>query len=155
MDEEAKLLSFVLKVRVYGLKFDSSVSHSYLVDDVPTDTTAPIGEFHIDIRTTSLKQIRPMIQYDRSGHMDRRSMMFQEALFQMRRLPNYFNRPASDWNKYRLGFVNKDTGGDLKLIAESDEEKPIAELIGATDYFLVDLAIVPITQIPPDPRDQK
>jgi hypothetical protein len=147
MDNEAKLLSFVLKVRVYGHKFDSSVSHSYLVDDVPTDTSAPIGEFRIDIRTVTLTQIRPMIQYDRSGHMDRRSMMFQEALFLMRRMPNYFNRPANQWNKYRLGFVHKDTL-ELKLISEEDEGKPIAELIGATDYFLVDLAIVPLTQIP-------
>lgn len=152
MDEEAKLLSFILKVRVYGMKFDSSVSHSYLVDDVPTDTTAPIGEFHIDIRNTTLKQVRPMIQYDRSGHMDRRSMMFQEALFLMRRMPNYFNRPDKDWNKYRLGFVSKETGGNLKLIDEADETKPISELIGATDYFLVDLAIVPLTQIPPEQK---
>lgn len=147
MDEEAKLLTFVLKVRVYGLKFDASVSHSYLVDDVPTDTSAPIGEFHIDIRTTTLTQVRPMIQYDRSGHMDRRSMMFQEALFLMRRMPNYFNRPKDQWNKYRLGFVRKDTL-ELQLIREEDEGKPIAQLIGATDYFLVDLAIVPLTQIP-------
>lgn len=148
MDEEAKLLSFVLKVRVYGLKFDSSVSHSYLVDDVPTGTSAPIGEFHIDIRKVTCTQIRPMIQYDRSGHMDRRSMMFQEALFLMRRMPNYFDRPKDQWNKYRLGFINKETSELIKLIDEADESKPIAELIGATDYFLVDLAIVPLTQIP-------
>jgi hypothetical protein len=147
-EEIDKLLTFVLKVRVYGLKFDSSASHSYLVDDVPTDTSAPLGAFHIDIRKTTLTQIRPMIQYDRRGHMDRRSMMFQEALFLMRRLPNYFNRPASDWNRYRLGFVSKETL-DLKLIPEEDEGKPIADLVGATDYFLVDLAIVPLTQIPP------
>jgi hypothetical protein len=147
-EEIDKLLTFVLKVRVYGLKFDSSASHSYLVDDIPTDTSAPIGEFHIDIRKTTLTQIRPMIQYDRRGHMDRRSMMFQEALFLMRRMPNYFSRPANDWNRYRLGFVNKQTL-DLRLIPEEDEGKPIADLIGATDYFLVDLAIVPVTQIPP------
>jgi hypothetical protein len=74
-------------------------------------------------------------------------MMFQEALFLMRRMPNYFNRPADQWNKYRLGFVQKDTL-ELRLINEEDEGMPIAELIGATDYFLVDLAIVPLTQIP-------
>lgn len=146
-DVDSKLLSFVLKVRVYGLRFDSSKSHSYLVDDVPTGTSAPIGEFHIDIRNKTLAQLRPMIQYDRSGHMDKRSIMFQEALFLMRRMPNYFDRPANEWNKYRLGFVHKETL-ELKLIKEEDEGRPIAELIGATDYFTVDLAIVPLTQIP-------
>ena len=146
-DVDSRLLSFVLKVRVYGLRFDSSKSHSYLVDDVPTGTSAPIGEFHIDIRNKTLAQLRPMIQYDRSGHMDKRSIMFQEALFLMRRMPNYFDRPANEWNKYRLGFVHKDTL-ELKLIKEEDEGRPIAELIGATDYFTVDLAIVPLTQIP-------
>ena len=145
-DVDSRLLSFVLKVRVYG-RFDSSKSHSYLVDDVPTGTSAPIGEFHIDIRNKTLAQLRPMIQYDRSGHMDKRSIMFQEALFLMRRMPNYFDRPANEWNKYRLGFVHKDTL-ELKLIKEEDEGRPIAELIGATDYFTVDLAIVPLTQIP-------
>ena len=149
MEDESKLLLFVLKVRVYGLKFDASLSHSYLVDDVPTDTSAPIGEFHIDIRAITLTQIRPMIQFDKSRHMDRRSMMFQEALFLMRRMPNYFNRPAHEWNKYRLGFVHRETL-KLTLISEEDESKPISELIGATDYFLVDLAIVPLTQIPLD-----
>ena len=146
-DVDSRLLSFVLKVRVYGLRFDSSKSHSYLVDDVPTGTSAPIGEFHIDIRNKTLAQLRPMIQYDRSGHMDKRSIMFQEALFLMRRMPNYFDRPANEWNKYRLGFVHKETL-ELKLIKEEDEGRPIAELIGATDYFTVDLAIVPLTQIP-------
>lgn len=149
VEEVDKLLSFVLKVRVYGRQFDAAVSHSYLVDDVPTYTSAPIGEFHIDIRKVTLTQLRPMIQYDRSGHMDRRSMMFQEALFLMRRMPNYFNRPAHDWSKYRLGFIHKETM-ELRLIPTEDEGKPIAELIGATDYFLVDLAIVPVTQIPLD-----
>ena len=151
MDEESKLLSFILRVRVYGLKFDSSVSHSYLVDDVCSGTSAPIGEFHIDIRKTTLTQLRPMIQYDRSGHMDRRSMMFQEAQFIMRRLPNHYNRPPDQWNKYVFGFLRKDRDDlnqQVRLIEQSDEGRPIADLIGATEYFSVDLAIVPLTQIP-------
>mmetsp|Transcript_28248 Transcript_28248/g.47502 ORF Transcript_28248/g.47502 Transcript_28248/m.47502 type:complete len:182 (-) Transcript_28248:886-1431(-) len=147
-DLDSKLLSFVLKVRVYGHKFDASVSHSYLVDDVPTGTSGPIGEFSVDIRQMTLKQLRPMIQLDRSGHIDRRSMMFSEALFIMRRLPNHFNRPPELWSKYLFGFVKKDNPSELKLIPADDELKPIASLIGFTDYFTVDLAIVPLSQIP-------
>jgi hypothetical protein len=147
MDDSDKLLSFALNVRVYGLKFDANVSHSYLVDDVFSGTSAPIGEFHIDIRKCSLVQLRPMIQYDKSGHMDKRSMMFQEALFLMQRMPNYFERPKVQWNKYIFGFLSKVTD-ELTLINPEDEAKPIAELIGATDYFSVDLAIVPLTQLP-------
>jgi hypothetical protein len=151
MDEEldSKLLSFVLKVRVFGYKFESSISHSYLVDDVPSGTSSPIGQFSIDIRQMTLKQLRPLIQFDMSGHMNRRSLMFQEAMFIMRRMPNHFNKPADQWSKYLFGFVRKDSNA-MKLIQAADEDKPISTLIGATEYFEVDLAIVPLTQIPPD-----
>ena len=146
--EKSKILSFILKVRVYGLKFDSNVSHSYLVDDVPSGCSSVIGEFVVDIRLVNLTKMRKMIQYDRNGHMDRRSMLFQEALFLMRRFPNYFDRPESDWNKYQFGFLRKDND-QLTLIDEADEEKPISDLIGVTEFFDYDLAIVPLTQIPP------
>jgi hypothetical protein len=155
MDEDldSKLLSFVLKIRVFGYKFESSLSHSYLVDDVPSGTSSPIGQFSIDIRQMTLKQLRPMIQFDMSGHMNRRSLMFQEAMFIMRRLPNHFNKPADQWSKYLFGFVRKDSNA-MTLIQAEDEDNAISTLIGATEYFDVDLAIVPLTQIPPDQISQ-
>lgn len=147
MDEE---LNFILKIRVYGKKFDSSESHSYLIDDHYSGTSLPIGELNIDIRKATLKELKPVIQYDRGGHMDKHSMMFQEALFIMSRLPNHYNRPKSERNKYVFGFIKKD-GSDLRVVDLEDEDKPIAELIGAVDYFEYDLAIVPLTQLDPKP----
>ena len=39
---------------------------------------------------------------------------------------------------------------DITLVAMEAEKRPIADLIGATEYFNHDLVIVPITQIPDD-----
>lgn len=148
--EQKKELSYVLAVKVYGKSFDSSLSHSYLIDDCYTGISAPIGELNIDIRKMTLKELRPILQYDRSGHMDRRSMLFQEAMFIMSRLPNYYNRPKVELNKYLFGFLHKETS-ELTLVNAEKEVVPIIDLLGVVDYFSYDLAIVPLSQIEPTP----
>jgi hypothetical protein len=90
-----------------------------------------------------------MIQYSRSGHQDKRSMMFQEALFIMSRLPNYYNRPELELQKYVFAFAKKD-GSEVKMISPNRETEPIASLISATDFFIHDLVLVPLSQIPRD-----
>ena len=120
----------------------------------------------------TLRRLRPIIQYDRSGHMDKRSMMFQEATFVMSRLPNHYKRARCELQMYQfgkcflnfegfclsllftlkitfLGFFHRKTK-ELILIETENEDKPIADLIGAIDFFAYDLAIVPLSQIPPD-----
>ena len=86
-----------------------------------------------------------MITYDTNvGHMKRRSLIFQEVgsysapcmprisrssllsriihissqqvLFIMSRLPNVYNRPRYELNKFQFGFVNKKTFDDVKLV---------------------------------------
>ncbi len=143
-------LKFKISIRVFGRSLNTANSHSYLVDDVPTGTSSCIGELNVDIRSTNLKQLRSMIQFDRSGHMNKRSLMFQEALFIMGRLPNYFNRPTEDMNKYQFGFMNKKSAQDMRLISVESEETVISELIGATDFFTHDLLIVPLSQVSPN-----
>ena len=143
-------LDFKLDIRVYGKQFNPMTSHGYCVDDTPQGPSSPVGTLVIDIRVVTLTQIRPMIQYDRSSHTDRRSIMFQEALFKMSRLPNYFNRPSIELNKYRFGFIKKDGISDFKLVEKEKEDLPISEIIGAVDFFVFDLCIVPLSQIPPD-----
>jgi len=140
-------LSFKLRLRVYGQDEVRTESHSYLVDDFPTGISYPIGELAINIRTKTLSQLRPMIEYDRSTNIVRRSILFQEALFIMNKLPNYYNRDRAELTEYRFGFVKKDKTG-FRLINKEDEEKPIADLIGAVDFFEYDLCIVPLSQIP-------
>jgi hypothetical protein len=104
---EEKGLFFHIKIRVYGHGFDPTYSHGYCVDDTPCGISHPIGELYIDIRTVTIKQLRPIIQYNRTGHMDRRSKMFQEALFIMERLVNKFERPKEDLKKYQFGWINR------------------------------------------------
>jgi len=117
---------------------------------MPMGVSAPVGEFVIDVRTVTLKELRPMLMYDIRGAMKRRSMLWQEVLFIFGRLPNIYDRPKSEMNKYQFGFVRKSKLEDVKLIHPSRETVPIAELIGATDFFSHDLVIVPVTQLHPD-----
>lgn len=142
--------AYKVNIRVYGRDDARTESHSYLIDDVCTGVTSPIGQLNINIRSVTLEEVRPMIEYDRSRHMDRRSMLFQEALFYMNRYPNHYNRPENDRRIYRFGFVNKKDKKDFRLIAAEDESKPIADLIGAVDFFSYDLCIVPLSQLSPD-----
>lgn len=142
-----KELRYTIRIRVYGESDNPTHSHGYLVDDVPTGISPPIGQLVLDIRTHTLAQLRPLIEYNRKGHMNRRSLMFQEALFIMQRLPNIYNRPKDDLDKYSFGFVKKD-GTEVKLIHPDRESEFISELMGAIDFFSHDLALIPRSQIP-------
>ena len=146
---ELKDLRFNLKVRVYGEGYKTHISHSFCVDDMPMGVSAPVGEFIVDVRSVTLQQLRPMLMYDIRGAMKRRSMLWQEVLFIFGRLPNMYDRPKSEINKYQFGFVRKNKLEDIQLIHPSRETVPIAELIGATDFFNHDLVIVPVTQLDP------
>jgi hypothetical protein len=108
-------LRFDVRIRVYGESDLPTHSHGYLVDDVPSGVSPPLGALNIDIRAYTLAQLRPMIEYKRTGHMDRRSLMFQEALFIMQRYPNLYGRPKEELLKYLFGFIKKD-GKEVKLI---------------------------------------
>lgn len=144
---EEKCLQFNIYIRVFGEGDNYTHSHGYLVDDMPTGISPPIGRLNIDARTHTLAQLRPMIEYKRQGHMDRRSLLFQEALFIMNRLPNLYNRSKEDLIKYSFGFVQKD-GTEVKLIHPDRETEFISDLIGAVDFFSHDLILIPWSQIP-------
>ena len=147
--EPEKQLNYKLKICVYGKNSNTMESHSFLVDNVPTGISSHIGELNIDIRKMTLKQLRPIIQYDMSGGMSRRSLMFNEALFIMGRLPNYYDRPTGEMNKYQFGFIKKD-GSDFRIVSTPKEDILICDLIGTIDFFSYDLLIVPLSQIPPE-----
>jgi hypothetical protein len=143
-----KDLRFNLKIRVYGNGLNQTASHGYCVDDCPWGVSAPIGEIYIDVRQITFKVLRPMIEYDKTNSIIRRHPTFQEALYIMTRLPNLYDRPKLELNKYIFGFVTKDKK-EVKLIHPSRESDFIANSIGATDFFNHDLVIVPLSQISP------
>lgn len=144
-----KDLKYKLVIRVYGAGLNKTNSHGYCVDDTPSGISAPVGELVVDVRQLTLTQLRPMIQFDRTGHMLRRHPIFQEVLFIMSRLPNMYNRPKEELNKYQFGFVRKN-GQEVKLLHPSRENEAIVNLIGVTDFFDHDLIIVPLSQISPE-----
>lgn len=147
---EDRDLRFNLTIRVYGEGYKTHLSHGFLVDDMPMGVSAPVATLVIDVRQVTLCQLRPMLMYDIRGAMKRRSSIWQEVLFIFGRLHNVYNRPKNEVNKYQFGFVKKSKLDDIKLIHPSFESRPIAELIGAIDYFMHDLVIVPITQLSPE-----
>ena len=142
---------FNLKIRVYGEGHKTNDSHGYLLDDLPMGVSAPVTEMIVNIRELTLQQLRPMLMYDNRNSMKKRSVLWQEVLFIMDRLPNVYNRDKLDMRKFRFGFVRKSRLQDVSLISPQAETRAISELIGATEYFNHDLVIVPITQIPDDP----
>lgn len=141
---------FNLKIRVYGEGHKTHDSHGYLLDDLPMGVSAPITEMIVNIRELSLHTLRPMLMYDNRNNMKKRSALWQEVLFTMDRLPNVYNRPKLEMRMFRFGFVRKSRLQDITLVTMEAEKRPIADLIGATEYFNHDLVIVPITQIPDD-----
>ena len=68
-------------------------------------------------------------------------------------MPNLYNRPKWELNKFQFGFVHKKIFEDVKLIHPDREGEPIADLIGRTDFFEHDLILCPLSQIPPEIED--
>ena len=106
-----------------------------------------VGTMDIDVKKEKLSEIRDRIEYNRSGHMNRRTIMFGEALFIMSRLPNYYGRPKMQLTKWQFGYVAKATE-DVKMIHPESENKTLYEMV--PDLFNTDLVIVPLSQIPPE-----
>ena len=142
-------LKFKLSIRVYGKDDNRTESHSFILDDTVTGVSSVIGEVIVNIRKITFENLRPILEFNKSNEMNKRSMLFQEALFIMDRLPNLYNRPRQEVRKYRFGFIHKQNKGDFRLISEEDELKPISELIGAVDFFSYDICIVPLSQLEP------
>lgn len=143
-------LKHKLIIRVWGHSHDVMHSHGYLVDDVPIGLSGTIAELEINAQEMTFRQLRPMIEFAQDcGHMKKRGMIFQEALFIMGRMPNIYGRPSSDLQKYRLGFVKKN-GNDVKMYNRDQDDTPLVELVGITEFFGHDLVIIPFSQIPPE-----
>ena len=147
---EEKELTYQLIVRVWGQSHDVVHSHGYLVDDVPTGLSGQVGVLNVNAQKITFKELRPMIEYAQDcGHMRKRSLIFGEALFIFNRMPNLYNRPFGDLQRYRLGFVRKD-GSDVKMYKRNQDNTPIVQLLGLTEFFSHDLVIIPFSQIPPE-----
>ncbi|CAN0343291.1 unnamed protein product, partial [Ectocarpus fasciculatus] len=99
-----------------------------------------------DAKKTTLSEIRDRIEYNRDGHMNRRTLLFQEALFIMGRMPNYYDRPKGQLTRWQFGYVQK--GSDnVKMIHPDSEGQTLFATV--PDLFGVDIVIVPLSQVPP------
>ena len=132
-------------VRVYGIGEQVTLSHGFIVDDVPAGMSSIIGTVTIDSRSTTIKSLRQSLEYDSRDYVKRRSLLFQEALFIMERLPNIYNRPKHLIGCYKLGYAIKNTN-EVRLLDTSNEDELLHNLIKRLHE--VDLIIIPVTQLP-------
>lgn len=135
-----------INIRVYSQSMPVTHSHGYLVDDFSTGLSPSLGEVQIDARKQTLESLRPLLMYSTGKHMNRRSLLFQEALFIMSRLPNLYDRPKDDLTKWQYGYVKKNEI-KVKLIHPDRENQLLVSII--PELYKHDLVIVPLSQIPP------
>lgn len=135
-----------LNIRVYGQNMPVTHSHGFLVDDFPTGLSPPIGDIQVDVRKVNFESLRTTIEYNTGSHMNRRSLIFQEALFIMSRLPNLYDRPKGELTKWQYGYVKKNET-KVKLIHPDREDQLVVSVI--PELFKHDIVIVPLSQIPP------
>lgn len=140
---EQRILKF--KIYVYGHGIDTSRSHSYCVDDTQ-NVTVHVGEVLVDISSITFKELRIKIQYNKSNDMDKRSLLFQEVLFIMDKLPNIYNRDKNELRKYLFGFVRKGNN-ELKIVGNNQEDQSIEMFLDRYDFFARNLMIIPLSQI--------
>lgn len=145
-EEAAEAITLKFRIYVYGNARDPTLSHSYCLDDFPTATSPQIGSMFVDIRATTFKQLRSRLQFEKSEDMDRRSMIFQEALYLMSRLPNLYDRSKRDLREYYIGFVRKDNN-ELKIVGKDQEHQTIEEFLGRYEFFTRNLMIIPYSQV--------
>mmetsp|Transcript_35696 Transcript_35696/g.33838 ORF Transcript_35696/g.33838 Transcript_35696/m.33838 type:complete len:160 (+) Transcript_35696:20-499(+) len=138
-----------LKICVYGLNVDVTRSHAFCIDDMPTGTSPQIGDIVVDSKSTTFKELRNKVQYNRSEDMDKRSLIFQEALSIMDRLPNTFNKPKEDLKKYLFGFVRRDNN-ELKIVLGDQEGMAIEIFLERYEFFARNLMLIPLSQLPLD-----
>ena len=146
MEEEPEQINLKFRVYVYGNARDPTLSHSYCLDDFPTATSPQIGSIVIDIRTTTFHTLRSKLQFEKSEDMDRRSLIFQEALYLMSRLPNLYDRPKRDLREYYVGFVRKDNN-ELKIVGRDQEHQTVEEFLGRYEFYSRNLMIIPLSQV--------
>jgi hypothetical protein len=141
---EVLILKF--KIYIYGTGMNVNISHSFCINDMPCGTSPQIGDIKFDIRSTSFKQLRNMLEYDRSDDMLKRSLIFQEALSIMGRLPNISSRPKQELNRYLFGFVRKDNR-ELKIVDGNQEGQIVESFLEQYEFFVRNLMIIPLSQL--------
>jgi len=90
-------------VRVYSYANPVWKRHSYLVGNEQGGTTDVLGWLEIDNLTTTIADVRPMIEVHVVNKMNRRTPLFQETLEIMNNAHNFHRRPESDRRQYALG----------------------------------------------------
>lgn len=131
-------------MKVYGACEQVQLSHGYLVDDCYSGISTIIGTLSIDVDTTSIKQLKEHIEFNNASTVKRRSVMYQEAMFLMQRLPNIYNKSTSELNKYKLGLAKKGSS-EVRVLVVASEDEVIGSLV--SNIFEYDVVLIPFSQI--------
>ena len=141
-----RIVDLNFDIRLYGHAMDTAGYHSLYIADLSSGASPKIGNISIDICSTTFAQLRDKLQYERTCDMDRRTKLFQEAIYIMVSQPNVFNRPDEDRRKYLIGFVHK--GNNRMKISPFDNNQTIECFLEKHSFFSRDLILIPFSQLP-------
>ena len=141
-----RIVDLNFDIRLYGHSMDTAGSHSFYIADLSSGASPKIGNISIDICSTTFAQLRDKLQYERTCDMDRRTKVFQEAIYIMDNQPNVFDRPEEDRRKYLIGFVHK--GSNRMKISPFENNQIIECFLEKHTFFSRDLILIPFSQLP-------
>jgi hypothetical protein len=150
---EATDIVYSFNVKVFGRGANTFKSHSYCVDDTPSGTSSSIGSIQLNILKQKLRDLRPAIEYRSDRHLDKRSLVFQEALFIMTKLPNLFSRPKEELTKYIFGLQHQKSKV-VTVIFPEEEAYLITSFVDVVDLHLYDLLLLPLSQLDPHENEK-
>ena len=134
-------------ISVYICRESEYTSHAFCMDDFPNGVYLPIGDISIDPTLITFTQLRPLIEYNTSSRMNKRSMIFQEVLYIMNKISNIYERPKHEKLLYAFGYVDiADESNKLMMIERNQEDTIIFDLLSTN---INNILIVPYSQIDP------
>ncbi|OQS04023.1 prefoldin subunit [Thraustotheca clavata] len=145
---EAVIQVMQLKIR---LSEQQGAKHSYIVGSQPGGLSSVIGMIMMeDNENLTFESVRPRIELQQDGSVQRRSIMYQEALFLMTSGPNPHQWPLKSLQTYWLGYYKNEEDPTPTIIPTNEETKGLREILDMkTTKVTADLIVIPQSQIGP------
>lgn len=159
-------MKIILKIFVW--RASSRVQHSFLVNNDQGGLTSGVGSVAVNEISTTLEELRSLIEVKKDRGMCRRTLLFEEVLYVLSSAPNPHDYPLDVFStSYQFGVVNmapksaadsekaQEHGEDLLWVPEvipvdRERELKVGEILppaGAGE--LPTVVIIPVSQIGP------
>ncbi|OQR94040.1 hypothetical protein ACHHYP_01889 [Achlya hypogyna] len=154
-----------IKVRVFLFPVDPLIEHSYVVGSRPVrlanaaltscirkgGLSSVIGMIVMeDDDELTFASVRPRIELQQDGSVQRRNVMYQEALFLMTAGANPHQWPVKALQTYWLGYYTHEDDAVPRIVPTNEEHRSLRDVLDMkTTKVTADLIIIPQSQIGP------